>query len=158
MDYNKLDLIFSAIRRGFCPARIYKYGKVGLFVHDDRTIKEKIFDCIGDYITENKLKALHERSRKSSYFKRFFDYSSGIWINSVNDIKQHEKQNGFTYMSGSEHDREVKRIRAIKAQEWENEIHRDIENVVRDVKRGRKFTRENAEARAQIFRQHGIKA
>ena len=153
MDLSPARL-FELFRRRFCPIRIYKYGKVGLAIHDDRTRLEKICDRISDWIWE------YERKKviKESYaFRPYFDWSMGLWITSPYARKEIEKKLGLESISVSDWQKEWDKKKVRLEEYKQKRLEKGIVEVIKDVKQGRSFQKESIERRRKIYEKHGIK-
>lgn len=145
MNYNN----WAKVREVICPVRFYKYGTVGLNLHDDRSILEKLCDNID--------KLLKPKTRKPKLvFRGWFDWSLGRYISSKDDIKQIEKETGYDLVNVADWERESKRQRAIIDKSHEEHLEKKLKGVIRDVQQGRKFTMESMEKRRRICREEGI--
>ena len=123
------------------PKRLYKYGTTGLFIHDDRTWKEKLCDKIDGYLRRLELR-WHIRKRSKAVWHSWFDVSTGTWITSMADIRRIEKEKGLVFTSFSDIDKEV----AFQNKEKERKFRRDTRkyfgNAMRDIQQGRSFVKE----------------
>jgi len=87
---------------------------------------------------------------KHNGFKKFFDWSLGKQINSLDDIKAIEKKGQiFTTV------REVEELKK-KKEKWREELHlkqieKGIKNILIDGNQGRKFSMENREHRERCL-------
>lgn len=118
--------------------RLYKYGKLGLDLHDDRTFAEKVFDWLRKF-NEKK----YEIKNDSMRFKPFLDISTGKMITSMEEIKEREK-NGQMLVKPHEIAENAKRVKAYKREQHSRKIRAGLEQAVREIKQGRSFVREMA--------------
>jgi hypothetical protein len=151
---NRLIDIFERVRRRFCPQRIYKYGKVGLAVHDDRSIAEKVFDYL--HILLYGLKVKHEHKQRGDIgFRPYFDWSLGLWINNRSAIRDIERQTGLEYVTVKEWEKESGKQRRYMDEKFENKLEKRLGDVIKDINQGRSFLKENREKRRKIYQQYG---
>ena len=131
------------VLRKVVPKRLYKYGMLGLFVHDDRSKRERIADKIESYLNfiENYIEA--KRYKESSHvWHSYFDFSSGQMITSYSQIKELEKAKGWTYTTWSEMEKESKRIKQNRNNKYSEQVRKDFQKKYQEMKRGRSFYRE----------------
>jgi hypothetical protein len=151
---NKIISGFEWVRKRLCPQRIYKYGKVGLFIDDDRFLIEKVFDYIGDYLCKLQNQYSY-RLKGDGGFRPYFDWSLGFWINNRGAIKDIERSTGLDYVSVKDWEKESKRQRRNMDSKFEDKLEGRLKDVVKDINQGRSFVKENAEHRRKIYQQYG---
>ena len=149
-----ISKIFDRIRYNLCPKRIYKYGKVGLHVHDDRTIKEKLFDWIESWVEEYERRRQHKIISDNG-FRPYFDWSLGLWINNRSAIKDIERSTGLDYVSIKDWEKESAKQRKYMDEKHTAKIAKGVEQIKRDINNGRSFVKENTEKRREIYKQYG---
>jgi hypothetical protein len=141
-------------RKKYCPARIYKYGKVGLGIHDDRTKLEKLCDIVGDMLWQYDRK----RAMKESYaFRSYFDWSMGMWITSPYARKEIEKKLGMESISVNDWHKEWEKKKVRLEEYKEKKLQKGITEVLKDVNQGRSFIKESIEKRREIYNKYGNK-
>ena len=114
-----LQFIFKIYKRVRPPKRLYKFGTIGLKVHDDRTLKEKFFDRIDEFFFNWEQNQRYKRAYRKQVFHSYFDFGLGRMVTSNEEIRKKEKQ-GYTYTTFNEMEKESDRIRArIKKEEKE---------------------------------------
>ena len=114
-----LQFIFKIYKRIRPPKRLYKFGTIGLKVHDDRTLKEKFFDRIDEFFFNWEQNQRYKRAYRKQVFHSYFDFGLGRMVTSNEEIRKKEKQ-GYTYTTFNEMEKESDRIRArIKREEKE---------------------------------------
>ena len=114
-----LQFIFKIYKRIRPPKRLYKFGTIGLKVHDDRTLKEKFFDRIDEFFFNWEQNQRYKRAYRKQVFHSYFDFGLGRMVTSNEEIRKKEKQ-GYTYTTFNEMEKESDRIRArIKKEEKE---------------------------------------
>ena len=114
-----LQFIFKIYKRIRPPKRLYKFGTIGLKVHDDRTLKEKFFDRIDEFFFDWEQNLRYKRAYRKQVFHSYFDFGLGRMVTSNEEIRKKEKQ-GYTYTTFNEMEKESDRIRArIKREEKE---------------------------------------
>ena len=114
-----LQFIHKIYKRGRPPKRLYKFGTIGLKVHDDRTLKEKFFDRIDEFFFNWEQNQRYKRAYRKQVFHSYFDFGLGRMVTSNEEIRKKEKQ-GYTYTTFNEMEKESDRIRArIKREEKE---------------------------------------
>ena len=114
-----LQFIFKIYKRIRPPKRLYKFGTIGLKVHDDRTLKEKFFDRIDEFFFNWEQNLRYKRAYRKQVFHSYFDFGLGRMVTSNEEIRKKEKQ-GYTYTTFNEMEKESDRIRArIKREEKE---------------------------------------
>ena len=114
-----LQFIHKIYKRVRPPKRLYKFGTIGLKVHDDRTLKEKFFDRIDEFFFNWEQNLRYKRAYRKQVFHSYFDFGLGRMVTSNEEIRKKEKQ-GYTYTTFNEMEKESDRIRArIKREEKE---------------------------------------
>ena len=114
-----LQFIHKIYKRVRPPKRLYKFGTIGLKVHDDRTLKEKFFDRIDEFFFNWEQNQRYKRAYRKQVFHSYFDFGLGRMVTSNEEIRKKEKQ-GYTYTTFNEMEKESDRIRArIKKEEKE---------------------------------------
>ena len=114
-----LQFIFKIYKRIRPPKRLYKFGTIGLKVHDDRTLKEKFFDRIDEWFFNWQQEQRYKKAYRKQVFHSYFDFGLGRMVTSNEEIRKKEKQ-GYTYTTFNEMEKESDRIRArIKREEKE---------------------------------------
>jgi len=130
--------LITAIRKKVCPHRLYKYGTMGLSVHDDRSRKEKVFDYL-DNLAERIDKYLaRPRYKRKQCFHSFFDVSTGQVISSVSQIDEICKRDGLEFSSFREIRNEADRYKKINEDDKNRMIKKDMAEIVRNVKSGKR--------------------
>ena len=71
---------------------MYKFGTIGLKVHDDRTLKEKFFDRIDEFFFNWEQEQRYKRAYRKQVFHSYFDFGLGKMATSNEEIKKKEKQ------------------------------------------------------------------
>jgi hypothetical protein len=151
----RLSQMFNWFRRKYCPIRIYRFGKVGLSVWDDRTKFEKVCDWIGDRLWE--LERKKYVSRETYVFRPYFDWSLGLMITSPYARREIEKKLGKETITVSDWEKEQAKRMKLREDLHTKKIEEGVKRVLQDVKQGRSFQRESLDRRAEIFKQHGVK-
>ena len=150
---NKAIQLYELIRRHYCPQRIYKYGKLGLAVDDDRTAMERLFDSIGTYLYNSQKRI----KQHDTGFRPYFDWSLGLWINSRGAIKDIERQTGLDYVSIKDWEKESVKQRRYMDEKFEAKLESRLVDVVKDINQGRSFVKENKQKRQEIYQKYGKK-
>lgn len=134
---------WQKLRNKLCPQRLYKYGKLGLKVHDDRSLKEKLFDWLDSRIEiiDNVIFAVKQKPLKY-VFHSFYDISTKQWITSVAQIKKIEKEKNLTFWTYDEMMKESARAKSKLIREQECEIKREIRERIEKIKAGKSYVKE----------------
>jgi len=151
-----LKSIWCKVRKHY-PQRIYQSGLCGFRngMVDDRSLREKLFDRIDEWFVNRDNKIRDKKARANSRFRPFFDWSEGEMVNSLQDIKDKEAK-GQVWISVREVDKIRKEKDKYREQLREKDIQKGIENIIRDVKQGRKFTVENRMHREKCLKEMGV--
>jgi len=149
-----ISKLFYSVRRKLCPKRIYKYGKVGLGIHDDRSSKEKLFDWIESCVEEYERRRTHKIISDNG-FRPYFDWSLGLWINNRGAIKDIERSTGLDYVSIKDWEKESAKQKKHMEDKHTDKIRKGVEQIKRDINNGRSFVKENTEKRREIYKQYG---
>lgn len=130
--------IWDSIRRKICPRRLYEYGTLGLWHHDDRTRCEKVFDRIDKFVNKINLYFKQPAYIRKQIFHSFFDISTQQTISSAKQIDDICKEKGLEYMSFREIRSEADRYKRINEEEKNRMIKKDISDIVANVKKGKR--------------------
>lgn len=130
-----LERLWNQFRRKICPKRLYVYGTQGLFIRDDRTVLEKACDWIDEYFYQKRQEASQSRSKATRVWKE--NWIDGLG-NSHEVIKAHEKK-GYAYASQREWEQTASNAKRRMDKELTQRIHKKVEFVTSEVKKGRKY-------------------
>ena len=106
-----LQFIFKIYKRVRPPKRLYKFGTIGLKVHDDRTLKEKFFDRIDEWFFNWQQAQRYKKAYRKQVFHSYFDFGLGRMVTSNEEIRKKEKQ-GYVYTTFEQMERESDKIQA----------------------------------------------
>lgn len=130
-----LHFIYKIYKRIRPPKRLYKFGTIGLKVHDDRTLKEKFFDYIDEFFFNWEQEQRYKRAYRKQVFHSYFDFGLGKMVTSNEEIKKKEKQ-GYVYTTFNEMENQSSKIRArIKKEQAEN-TRKHFQEVIGRIKSG----------------------
>lgn len=121
--------------------RIYRYGKVGLNVCDDRSKLERICDWLDGRI--ELLDAILSNPKKTTkhVWNSYFDAGLGRVVSSYEEIRQQEKK-GWIYWTPREMQEHCKKVKAYRQQEDRRRIKLEIGEVVRKIKQGYSYSKD----------------
>lgn len=103
-----LQFLYKLYKKVRPPKRLYKFGTIGLKVHDDRTKSEKFWDRIDDFFFNWEQNQRFKKAYRKQVWHSYFDYGLGKVVTSAEEIRAKEKQ-GYVYMSDREWERETSR-------------------------------------------------
>ena len=103
-----LQFLYKLYKRIRPPKRLYKFGTIGLKVHDDRTKAEKFWDRIDDFFFNWEQNQRFKKAYRKQVWHSYFDVGLGKVVTSSEEIRAKEKQ-GYVYMSDREWERETSR-------------------------------------------------
>lgn len=103
-----LQFLYKLYKRIRPPKRLYKFGTIGLKVHDDRTKSEKFWDRIDDFFFNWEQNQRFKKAYRKQVWHSYFDVGLGKVVTSSEEIRAKEKQ-GYVYMSDREWERETSR-------------------------------------------------
>lgn len=139
-SFSKLpEHLFKKFRHYFCPARLYKYGKVGLFVNDDRTGLEKVCDRIDDYfesIRDNQ-RLIKANSQGRYRWHTYFEPALGMRVDDPSILRQHEKE-GNIWTTHQESERECAKTRARNKLEAKEKRKAGLREALGEISRNNK--------------------
>jgi hypothetical protein len=114
---------------------LYKFGTIGLKVHDDRTLKEKFFDRIDEFFFNWEQEQRYKRAYRKQVFHSYFDFGLGKMVTSNEEIKKKEKQ-GYVYTTFNEMESQSSKIRARIKKEQAEKTRKHFQEVVGRIKSG----------------------
>lgn len=136
-----MNKIISLIRQVWSKVRVskrlYKYGTLGLSVHDDRTRLERLCDKIDSLIPEIK-----RVIKNTSRWHTFFDVSTGRYISSMQDIRDIEREKGWKYMSFKDIEKENEIQQKANEKKFHERTKRHFRQAFNDIRKGRSFVKE----------------
>lgn len=130
-----LHFIYKIYKRIRPPKRLYKFGTIGLKVHDDRTIKEKFFDRIDEFFFNWEQEQRYKRAYRKQVFHSYFDFGLGKMVTSNEEIKKKEKQ-GYVYTTFNEMESQSSKIRARIKKEQAEKTRKHFQEVIGRIKSG----------------------
>ena len=114
---------------------MYKFGTIGLKVHDDRTLKEKFFDRIDEFFFNWEQEQRYKRAYRKQVFHSYFDFGLGKMVTSNEEIKKKEKQ-GYVYTTFNEMESQSSKIRARIKKEQAEKTRKHFQEVIGRIKSG----------------------
>ena len=145
-----LQFIFKIYKRIRPPKRLYKFGTIGLKVHDDRTLKEKFFDRIDEFFFNWEQNLRYKRAYRKQVFHSYFDFGLGRMVTSNEEIRKKEKQ-GYTYTTFNEMEKESDRIRARIKKEEKERTRKYFQEGIARIRSG------NSNYHQQLMQKYGEK-
>lgn len=130
-----LHFIYKIYKRIRPPKRLYKFGTIGLKVHDDRTLKEKFFDYIDEFFFNWEQEQRYKRAYRKQVFHSYFDFGLGKMVTSNEEIKKKEKQ-GYVYTTFNEMESQSSKIRARIKKEQAEKTRKHFQEVIGRIKSG----------------------
>lgn len=130
-----LHFIYKIYKRIRPPKRLYKFGTIGLKVHDDRTLKEKFFDRIDEFFFNWEQEQRYKRAYRKQVFHSYFDFGLGKMVTSNEEIKKKEKQ-GYVYTTFNEMESQSSKIRARIKKEQAEKTRKHFQEVIGRIKSG----------------------
>ncbi len=130
-----LHIIHKIYKRIRPPKRLYKFGTIGLKVHDDRTLKEKFFDYIDEFFFNWEQEQRYKRAYRKQVFHSYFDFGLGKMVTSNEEIKKKEKQ-GYVYTTFNEMESQSSKIRARIKKEQAEKTKKHFQEVIGRIKSG----------------------
>ena len=130
-----LHIIYKIYKRIRPPKRLYKFGTIGLKVHDDRTLKEKFFDYIDEFFFNWEQEQRYKRAYRKQVFHSYFDFGLGKMVTSNEEIKKKEKQ-GYVYTTFNEMESQSSKIRARIKKEQAEKTRKHFQEVIGRIKSG----------------------
>lgn len=130
-----LHFIYKIYKRIRPPKRLYKFGTIGLKVHDDRTLKEKFFDYIDEFFFNWEQEQRYKRAYRKQVFHSYFDFGLGKMVTSNEEIKKKEKQ-GYVYTTFNEMESQSSKIRARIKKEQAEKTKKHFQEVIGRIKSG----------------------
>ena len=130
-----LHFIYKIYKRIRPPKRLYKFGTIGLKVHDDRTLKEKFFDRIDEFFFNWEQEQRYKRAYRKQVFHSYFDFGLGKMVTSNEEIKKKEKQ-GYVYTTFNEMENQSSKIRARIKKEQAEKTRKHFQEVIGRIKSG----------------------
>lgn len=130
-----LHFIYKIYKRIRPPKRLYKFGTIGLKVHDDRTLKEKFFDYIDEFFFNWEQEQRYKRAYRKQVFHSYFDFGLGKMVTSNEEIKKKEKQ-GYVYTTFNEMENQSSKIRARIKKEQAEKTRKHFQEVIGRIKSG----------------------
>ena len=130
-----LHFIYKIYKRIRPPKRLYKFGTIGLKVHDDRTLKEKFFDYIDEFFFNWEQEQRYKRAYRKQVFHSYFDFGLGKMVTSNEEIKKKEKQ-GYVYTTFNEMESQSSKIRARIKKEQTEKTRKHFQEVIGRIKSG----------------------
>lgn len=103
-----LQFLYKLYKKVRPPKRLYKFGTIGLKVHDDRTKSEKFWDRIDEFFFNWEQNQRFKKAYRKQVWHSYFDVGLGKVVTSSEEIRAKEKQ-GYVYMSDREWERETSR-------------------------------------------------
>ena len=130
-----LHFVYKIYKRIRPPKRLYKFGTIGLKVHDDRTLKEKFFDRIDEFFFNWEQEQRYKRAYRKQVFHSYFDFGLGKMVTSNEEIKKKEKQ-GYVYTTFNEMESQSSKIRARIKKEQTEKTRKHFQEVIGRIKSG----------------------
>ena len=130
-----LHFVYKIYKRIRPPKRLYKFGTIGLKVHDDRTLKEKFFDRIDEFFFNWEQEQRYKRAYRKQVFHSYFDFGLGKMVTSNEEIKKKEKQ-GYVYTTFNEMESQSSKIRARIKKEQAEKTRKHFQEVIGRIKSG----------------------
>ena len=130
-----LHFVYKIYKRIRPPKRLYKFGTIGLKVHDDRTLKEKFFDYIDEFFFNWEQEQRYKRAYRKQVFHSYFDFGLGKMVTSNEEIKKKEKQ-GYVYTTFNEMESQSSKIRARIKKEQAEKTRKHFQEVIGRIKSG----------------------
>ena len=130
-----LHFVYKIYKRIRPPKRLYKFGTIGLKVHDDRTLKEKFFDRIDEFFFNWEQEQRYKRAYRKQVFHSYFDFGLGKMVTSNEEIKKKEKQ-GYVYTTFNEMENQSSKIRARIKKEQAEKTRKHFQEVIGRIKSG----------------------
>lgn len=130
--------IITVIRKRICPRRIYLYGTLGLSHSDDRSRLEKVCDWLDNRAERIDKYFAQPRYIRKHIFHSFFDKSNNVIISSARQIDDICKEKGLDYGTFREIDEAAKKRRLENAKEQDTMIRKDMVEIVKNVKHGKR--------------------
>ena len=130
-----LHFVYKIYKRIRPPKRLYKFGTIGLKVHDDRTLKEKFFDYIDEFFFNWEQEQRYKRAYRKQVFHSYFDFGLGKMVTSNEEIKKKEKQ-GYVYTTFNEMENQSSKIRARIKKEQAEKTRKHFQEVIGRIKSG----------------------
>lgn len=136
-----IDSVWAAVRRRFCPKRIYRWGTVGLAYFDDRTWLEKVCDKVDAYLMERRDRIRYERAHIRQAWHSFYSMSMGCVVDSPAKIRDWERK-GYAWARPEEFDEAANKAQQRIEAEQNRKIRAKVEHAAREIANGRSYIKE----------------
>ena len=130
-----LQFLYKLYKKVRPPKRLYKFGTIGLKVHDDRTKSEKFWDRIDDFFFNWEQNQRFKKAYRKQVWHSYFDVGLGKVVTSSEEIRAKEKQ-GYVYMSDREWERETSRRAERNRRERKEKTRKAMEEGFAKIRSG----------------------